>query len=169
MGIKRDPRLIRQGDDAVGGFGSQYYQADRWARRGLTCSRRFLLCTQIFGASVRWVEQRVVRCLGPTLLPLELPVFRRASAFIPVRRRFRSSDSVAVPYGSFPVQFRPTLSRKVSCSAAAEWYLSHFGRLSYPFLAKNGPSLEFSSPESAPPTSAGCHGDHVSSGSHLHL
>ena len=47
--------------------------------------------------------------------------------------------------------------------------VSHFGRFSYPFLAKNGPSLEFSSPESAPPTSAGCHGDHVSSASPLHL
>ena len=54
---------------------------------------------------------------------LELPVFLRASVFIPVRRRFRFSEPVTVPYGSFPVQFRPTLSRKVSCSAAAEWYL----------------------------------------------
>ena len=42
---------------------------------------------------------------------------------MPVRRRFRFSEPVTVPYGSFPVQFRPTLSRKVSCSAAAEWYL----------------------------------------------
>ena len=54
---------------------------------------------------------------------MELPVFLRASAFMPVRRRFRFSEPVTVPYGSLPVQFRPTLSRKVSCSAAAEWYL----------------------------------------------
>ena len=99
---------------------------------------------------------------------MELPVFLRASAFMPVRRRFRFSEPVTVPYGSFPVQFRPTLSRKVSCSAAAEWYLILVDFF-YPFLAKMALLLNFSSPESAPPTSAGCHGDHVSSGSHLHL
>ena len=55
------------------------------------------------------------------------------------------------------------------CHVLLPLNVSHFGRFSYPFLAKNGPSLEFSSPESAPPTSAGCHGDHVSSGSPLHL
>ena len=110
--IKRDQRLIRPGDDAVGGFGSQHDQADRWARRGLTCSRRFLLCTQIFGASVRWVEQRVVGCLGPTLLPLELPVFLRAPVFILGGAILFPRIQLAVPYGSSPVQLPATFDRE---------------------------------------------------------